>query len=354
MALAWFFNQPPERKVTKMLKACKNAWRTCSNYATKVVNFFKWLYHTPVTTFFCRAVIWILKSYKKLWIKITFNRQGKFVYKRAFMSIVGTFVFIMLIPNFLMIFLNTGLYALTVKTETVYLYLTEEIYPNQGIWSLKGCKSVACNRNSSIYYRIKPSYFNHIWSLLTSFSLFLPDVLGSSVPPGVSKCEIKSYGFRFKTLMNWDIYPDVLRISCEDKELHPAQGVGPVGEYPASNTPAPAKVPVPANVSAPPSGPAPGTVSSPTGISAPPSAPEPSNIQNLNETPAPAPAPVPEIVLTEPSVPPASPSDPVVIPAPIIEPRPASPPVSGPEPAPVSTPAPESSAAPVSNGSSAG
>ena len=163
-----------------------------------------------------------LPAYKRLWTRITFPND-KFSPKRALLFILGSlgalFFLYLLIPGLINITFNSFIYALTSKTETVYLYLSEEIYPDENIWSVKGCRETSCDLKSSIYYRIKPSAFNHLISVFTQGSLFLPDALGSSVPTGTTLCDVKAYGFRYKSLARWDVYPNIISIKCNLKPI---------------------------------------------------------------------------------------------------------------------------------------
>ena len=45
--------------------------------------------------------------------------------------------------------------------------------------------------------------------------MFLPDTIGSSVPTGLTRCEVVSYGVRAKVMMMLNIYPSILKITCD-------------------------------------------------------------------------------------------------------------------------------------------
>lgn len=154
----------------------------------------------------------IIRWYKRLWVKITYNKYDEFVYKRGIMMLIGT----ALTPFVLYFILLLGYYFSTHKTETVYLNHSEEIYPDDNIWGVRGCHSQFCDSESSLYFRIKPSLFHHAWNLINHGNIFLPDTLGSSVPTGLTKCEVETYGVRMRMTMYFNIYPNILYINCSE------------------------------------------------------------------------------------------------------------------------------------------
>lgn len=161
----------------------------------------------------------ILTWYKKLWVRLTHNKYEEFVYKRGLAMAAATLIFIILIPTMGMLIFQGAYYLLTYKKDSIYLIQSEEIYPDDNIWAVRGCYTKVCDSNTSLYFRIRPSLFHHLWSVSHHGSIFLPDVIGSSVPTGLTKCEIISYGLRLKIMMYLDIYPSILEINCEDSSL---------------------------------------------------------------------------------------------------------------------------------------
>ena len=157
-----------------------------------------------------------LRWYKNLWVRLTHNKYDEFVYKRGVAMVAGTVVAAVVIPWTLAVILDSGYYLATHKKESIYLIQSEEIFPEDNIWAVRGCYNQNCDSESSLYYRIKPSMFNHLWSLSHGDGIFLPDAIGSSVPTGLTKCEVDSYGIRLRILMTFNIYPSVLKIMCED------------------------------------------------------------------------------------------------------------------------------------------
>ena len=154
--------------------------------------------------------------YKRLWVKYTHNKYDEFVYKRGVAMVMVTLVCLVLVPTAISVVLDTGYYFATHKKEHIYLIQSEEIFPEDNIWAVRGCYTQNCDSQSSLYYRIKPSVFNHLWNIGHNGNIFLPDTIGSSVPTGLTRCEVDSYGIRLRILMTFNIYPSVLQIMCED------------------------------------------------------------------------------------------------------------------------------------------
>jgi hypothetical protein len=160
-------------------------------------------------------IIRLMAWYKRQWVKFTHNKYEEFVYKRGLAMAAFTLVFVILIPTLGLLIFQTGYYLATYKKDSIYLIQSEEIYPDDNIWGVRGCYTQVCDSNSSIYFRIKPSLFHQLWSLSHHGTVFLPDIIGSSVPTGLTKCEIVSYGLRLRILMTFNVYPSILEINCQ-------------------------------------------------------------------------------------------------------------------------------------------
>ena len=166
-------------------------------------------------SFIWERVSRILAWYKKLWVRFTHNKYDEFVYKRGVAMTAATLAALIIIPTFIFLIFQTSYYWMTYKKESIYLTQSEEIYPDDNIWGVRGCHTQNCDSDSSLYFRIKPSLFHHIWNILHNGSIFLPDTIGSSVPTGLTQCEVISYGIRMRVLMMFNIYPSILKITCE-------------------------------------------------------------------------------------------------------------------------------------------
>jgi hypothetical protein len=99
--------------------------------------------------------------------------------------------------------------------ETWYLGKSQEIDPEGNVFSAQGCASVSCSDQTSIYFRIKPSVAHHVWSLVRNGNVFFPDFVAAGIQNDVNKCEVTTYGARWKLLVrNWDMYPQILSVDC--------------------------------------------------------------------------------------------------------------------------------------------
>lgn len=191
-----------------------------SRFLVQLAASLHWVWAVPLRPL-RRACVWMLGSvfrwYRRLWVRVTHNEYGGFVYWRGGAMIAATAVALYLIPIMLGFAAQTALYFTTRNYEEVYLIQSEEIYPDDNIWAVRGCERLPCDRDSSIYFRISPTPFNHLWSLVNTGWLFVPDDVGSGVPTGLTRCWVRSYGIRIKTLMRrFEIYPDALDISCRN------------------------------------------------------------------------------------------------------------------------------------------
>lgn len=170
-------------------------------------------------SFIGKKLLSVLSWYKQRWVSYTYNKYGEFVYKRALAMIAGTILSFIIVFYTVCLLLQTSYYFATYKKEVIYLNHSEEIYPDDNIWGVRGCHTKHCDSDSSLYFRIRPATFHHIWSMLHSGRVFLPDAIGSSVPTGLTRCEVISYGVRMRFTMLLNIYPNILKIKC-DETIH--------------------------------------------------------------------------------------------------------------------------------------
>lgn len=165
------------------------------------------------------AARWAYYRYRELWDWWVYTKTGHFSRVRAGALVTTTVAACYVIPwlviNSLLLTWDAGLFLTTAKYEDTYLTFSQEIYPEYDIHSVKGCEKLPCDDQNAIYYRVRPHYFHHMWSVWKHGSLFYPDFVSAAVPPGVSRCRVLSYGFRIKLLIKqFDIYQDLLEISC--------------------------------------------------------------------------------------------------------------------------------------------
>jgi hypothetical protein len=175
----------------------------------------------PVARILFKPITWLWRFYRFLWDKVVHyedayqNRQFSKTRAGIFLLLSAGFAWYVFIPAIVFIF-HTILYLTTVKPdEVVFLTNSQEIMPHENEHSVQGCHALPCTDQNSIYFRIRASYFNEVWSILSGRGLFFPDYVAASVPVAVSRCKITSYGLRIKLLMRgFDIYPDLLRTEC--------------------------------------------------------------------------------------------------------------------------------------------
>jgi hypothetical protein len=137
--------------------------------------------------------------------------------RAAAAMITATFIFAWWVMLPLLGFLvDASLYAATVKRdEVVYMFNSQEISGEDNVHSVQGCHSLPCTDANSIYFRIRGTWFNEVWSVLNHGALFFPDFVAAAIPVTVSECKITSYGLRAKLFMRGvEVYPDLLASSC--------------------------------------------------------------------------------------------------------------------------------------------
>lgn len=177
-----------------------------------------WVWDTllrPVSRPLTRVGKWLVSRYMRLWDRVVYTKEGYFSKVRAGVMLASTIAFLWVLPHVLLFAAQAGLFLATVQKETIFLTQAQEIVPDEDIHSVRGCESEVCDADNSVYFRVRPTGFHQVWSLLTRGSIFLPDYVTSPVAPGLNRCEVVSYGFRAKFLMrNWDVYPDLLSARC--------------------------------------------------------------------------------------------------------------------------------------------
>lgn len=99
--------------------------------------------------------------------------------------------------------------------DTIYLNGKNEIDPKGDIWSVGGCEEKPnCTAEDAVSFRIKPSLMHQAWSLSTGRGPFLSDYVAVAVPNVPSKCEVTSYGMRWRISKWFNSYPILLEAQC--------------------------------------------------------------------------------------------------------------------------------------------
>lgn len=179
-------------------------------------------------------VVWWLgvgflwKNYRKIWDRFAYTTVGSeraFSRKRGAYTLIGTIVTLWFVVSIASFAWHTALYITTGRVdEVVYLSNAQEINPDENLFSVQGCEATtnkgenfSCSEDESLYFRIEPSEFAQVWSILSKGGFFYPDYIAASIAPGWQKCTITSYGFRMKTMIRrWEIYPELLSAKCEE------------------------------------------------------------------------------------------------------------------------------------------
>jgi hypothetical protein len=183
-----------------------------------------WIYASilrPVGRFAAIPLRHLFRWYRWLWDKVVYvedpykNRMFSKTRAGVFLTASIVFAWFILVPALIFLF-DVGLYFATVrKDEVVYLTNSQEIIPEENVHSVQGCHSLPCTDENSVYFRIRGTLFNEVWSLVHGHGIFYPDYIAAAVPLSISRCTITTYGVRIKLVMRgMDIYPDVLKTEC--------------------------------------------------------------------------------------------------------------------------------------------
>lgn len=167
------------------------------------------------------------RNYRKIWDRFaytTVDGQRVFSRKRGAYTLLGTFLTLWFAVSIASFTWHVTLYLTTARVdEVVYLSNAQEISPEENLFSVQGCEATvttetfSCSEDESLYFRIGPTEFAQVWSILTRGNFFYPDYIAAPIAPGWQKCVITSYGFRMKTMIRrWEIYPELLSARCEE------------------------------------------------------------------------------------------------------------------------------------------
>ena len=178
---------------------------------------FTWIWQKifyPILKRVFKIYKFISSLYIIVWNKLTY-KDGKFSRMRGGLMILSTGFFLFLGSLVVVTASQATLYMFTYKEETIYLSNSEEI--GEDIHAIKGCMKFPCDEDESVYFRVRSTPFNQVWSVLTRGHLYYPDAVAGVVAPGYNICKSGSYGIRLKLFMrskndNW--YPDLLYASC--------------------------------------------------------------------------------------------------------------------------------------------
>lgn len=195
----------------------------------RVAGFFRWILESllmPIGRAGAWLAPWAARLTRALWNRFVYiedeYKNRRLSKRRAAGFVAGSFVFVwfVLLPLLGLCF-DLGLYLLTVRrSEVVYLTNSQEIEPDVNVHSVQGCHFLPCSEDNSVYFRIRATLFNELWSIFHGHGLFFPDYVAASVPVSLSQCTITSYGLRLRLLVrSVDIFPDLLTTECQPLEM---------------------------------------------------------------------------------------------------------------------------------------
>ena len=154
--------------------------------------------------------------YSEKWKKYCYDKYGDFFWKRALYMICATIGSLYIALCFLEFTFDVVYYYSTKKVETIYL--SDSVELEDGLWGAKGCPSKKCSSDNALYFRIKNTWFNNIWNIWNHGQIFFPDIISSGIPTGQAKCEVISYGLRYRIVMIFNYYPQILQVNCQIEE----------------------------------------------------------------------------------------------------------------------------------------
>jgi len=200
--------------------------RFWSGFSKAVVFLYQKLIY-PITWRLWRAIKWLAKKYRNLWLSITYKKDQygvmRFSRTRGGVVILSTILSLYLMYGATMISLSLPWYLLTVKHDEV-LYLSNHSAVEghdrarvkiNDVYEITGCESLDCSDQDSVSFRVEASWFNEVWSIVHNHALYYPDYVAAAVSPVVNRCTITSYGVRKKFLVRyWEMHPDILQVRC--------------------------------------------------------------------------------------------------------------------------------------------
>ncbi len=191
----------------------------------------------PVLSFvIIPGALWFWKYYRVIWEKFTIVKDkygiDHFSKKRGIIVVLATIFTVWLGINLAFLTLDTTLFIFTNKTdEAVFLFNSNDgsLEKDGQSFSVPGCqientKTLSCNDENSLYYRIDDNWFNNVWSLINRHWFFYPEYVGSAIAPGWNRCVVTSYGVRIKLAMRiLNLYPELLSTVCSPVVTQAAQ-----------------------------------------------------------------------------------------------------------------------------------
>jgi hypothetical protein len=179
-----------------------------------------WTYvGSPLWSFSRKVTLYLFRRYRDLWDYVVYKKDEygdkQFNKTRGGLMLLATGLTIWYLGLPLIEFAkDSSLYLMLGRRhETIIMHNAQEIDKDTDTWSVQGCESIPCGYHSSVNFRVRTSLFNHLWAFIHTGNVFFPDAIGAAIPPVPNKCDITSYGIRWKFLMRgMDLYPDLLDV----------------------------------------------------------------------------------------------------------------------------------------------
>lgn len=160
---------------------------------------------------------WVIRKYTKLYNWLAYTKDEKtgkerIHYPRSLATIIGSFVIgywllTSAIPFLSHLAYEAILYPTTLRKETMIMMGSEADAIQPGVFYAKGCSDLShCDDTHSIRYEIRTSNWVYLKTLFTKGQLFLPEFVDGAIPNVVAKCELETWGIRFRPLA---LYPQI-------------------------------------------------------------------------------------------------------------------------------------------------
>lgn len=203
--------------LVRFVKWFKNLWIVQTLvWAVQYLLGWSWIFEKIIFPIMKKVFIiykMLVKWYSWLWSKVVYNGAGKFKRGLAATMIVATSLCLIFTPAMLYVTGHLILFVTTHTNETIYLTSANEI--GEDLHTVRGCENLPCEIGNSVYYYVDSQPFTTAWAIVQNRDWFYPDIVASVVAPGLNRCQVESYGIRFKFLMKkGNIYPYMLNAVC--------------------------------------------------------------------------------------------------------------------------------------------
>ncbi len=192
-----------------------------SKIVRSVIKTLVWFWYSflfPVIRYlFAPAATWIITKYTRLYNRLAYTKDKKtgeerINYPRSLATIIASFIIgywllTSAIPFLGHLAYEATLYPTTLRKETMIMMGSEAAATKDGVFYAKGCNNLSqCDDTHSIRYEIRHSNWLYFKNLFTKGQLFLPEYIDGAIPNVIARCELETWGFRFRPL---GLYPQI-------------------------------------------------------------------------------------------------------------------------------------------------